>query len=94
MAPETGWGRLITEYQETITTYFFQAFTSCLETGEFMHVYNTLKVLGELSPVFPLAAVASHSGTKLSEALSAFLARETRQDLKTLGKSLSFPDPS
>ncbi|KAF9045967.1 hypothetical protein BDZ89DRAFT_1155277 [Hymenopellis radicata] len=65
------------------------AFTSCLETGEFMHVYNTLKVLGELLPVFPLAAVASHSGTKLSEALTAFLARETRQDLKTLGKSYS-----
>ncbi|OSX60384.1 hypothetical protein POSPLADRAFT_1058548 [Postia placenta MAD-698-R-SB12] len=59
----------------------------CIETGEFMHVYNAIIVLKEILPVFPVAAVNEFAGNMLHVAMERFLDKETRGDLKILGRA-------
>nr|VWP00540.1 Palmitoyltransferase AKR1 (EC (Ankyrin repeat-containing protein AKR1) [Ganoderma boninense] len=58
-----------------------------IESGEFMHVYNTIIVLKEILPVFPVASVYEFSGLNLSRAIEKFLEKEERGDLKILGRA-------
>lgn len=60
---------------------------ACIETGEFMHVYNAIVVLKEILPVFPMAAVAPYMGMRLDNAINTFVEKEERGDLKILGKA-------
>ncbi|KAH8106136.1 transcription factor/nuclear export subunit protein 2-domain-containing protein [Cristinia sonorae] len=60
---------------------------ACIETGEFMHVYNAIIVLKEILPVFPIAAMAPQMGARLDMAVNAFVEKEERGDLKILGKA-------
>jgi len=64
-----------------------QAFTECIQTGEFMHVYNAIIVLKEILPVFPVATVGAECGPQLDKAMDQFLEKEERGDLKILGKA-------
>ncbi|KAG6850048.1 hypothetical protein H0H93_001864, partial [Arthromyces matolae] len=67
-----------------------KCFIDCIQTGEFMHVYNTIIILKELLPVFPLAAVSiTDTGASLDAAMDRFLENEERGDLKILGKAYS-----
>ncbi|TCD67697.1 THO complex subunit 2 [Steccherinum ochraceum] len=66
---------------------FGMSLITCIDTGEFMHVYNAIVVLKEVLPVFPLAAVHPVIGQRLSDAINRFVAREERGDLKILGKA-------
>ncbi|KAH0587189.1 hypothetical protein H2248_005998 [Termitomyces sp. 'cryptogamus'] len=67
-----------------------KCFIDCIQTGEFMHVYNTIIILKELLPVFPLAAVSiTDTGASLDAAMDRFLENEERGDLKILGRAYS-----
>ncbi|KAI0693806.1 transcription factor/nuclear export subunit protein 2-domain-containing protein [Cytidiella melzeri] len=57
----------------------------CIETGEYMHVYNSLVVLKEILPIFPAAAVFETVGPTLQLAIDRFLEKEKRGDLKIFG---------
>ena len=59
----------------------------CIESGEFMHVYNTIIVLKEILPVFPVSSVYEFSGLNLSRAMDKFVEKEERGDLKILGRA-------
>jgi THO complex subunit 2 len=48
-----------------------------------MHVYNAIIVLKEILPVFPLAGVVD-IGSGLHRAMTDFLKREKRGDLKVI----------
>ncbi|KAG2148090.1 transcription factor/nuclear export subunit protein 2-domain-containing protein [Suillus clintonianus] len=61
---------------------------SCIETTEFMHVYNAIIVLKEILPVFPLAAVGD-AGPAIDSVMEKFLEKEERGDLKILGRAYS-----
>ncbi|KAG2755797.1 hypothetical protein P692DRAFT_20853707 [Suillus brevipes Sb2] len=61
---------------------------SCIETTEFMHVYNAIIVLKEILPVFPLAAVGD-AGPAIDNVMEKFLEKEERGDLKILGRAYS-----
>ncbi|KAL0949134.1 hypothetical protein HGRIS_009218 [Hohenbuehelia grisea] len=65
-----------------------KCFIDCIQTGEFMHVYNTIIVLKEILPVFPLAAVHDN-GIQIDRAMDRFLETEERGDLKILGRAYS-----
>jgi THO complex subunit 2 len=65
-----------------------RCFVDCIDTGEFMHVYNTIIVLKEILPVFPVAAVDEIGGLHLEAAMNKFIQQEERGDLKILGNSL------
>lgn len=52
-----------------------------------MHVYNTIVVLKEILPVFPLSTVHDPSGPYLNGAMDRFLETEERGDLKILGRA-------
>lgn len=52
-----------------------------------MHVYNTIIVLKEILPVFPVASVNEASGPALEMAMEKFLEKEDRDDLKILGRA-------
>ena len=52
-----------------------------------MHVYNTIIVLKEILPVFPLANVYPDGGTQLDRAVDQFIEKEERGDLKILGRA-------
>lgn len=65
-----------------------KAFTECIQTGEFMHVYNAIIVMKEILPVFPLAAVFD-TGASLDSAIDRLLETEERGDLKILGRAYS-----
>lgn len=64
-----------------------QALVDSIESGEFMHVYNTIIVLKEILPVFPLSSVWEFSGVSLSKAIEKFIEKEERGDLKILGRA-------
>ncbi|TFK73010.1 hypothetical protein BDN72DRAFT_791474, partial [Pluteus cervinus] len=69
-----------------------KSFIDCIETGEFMHVYNTIIVLKEILPVFPTMKTAEHGipcGVILDHAIDTFLEKEERGDLKILGRAYS-----
>ncbi|OBZ76414.1 THO complex subunit 2 [Grifola frondosa] len=59
----------------------------CIESGEFMHVYNAIIVLKEILPVFPVAAVNEFSGPTLARAMERLLEKEERGDLKILARA-------
>ncbi|KAF9468910.1 transcription factor/nuclear export subunit protein 2-domain-containing protein [Collybia nuda] len=65
-----------------------KCFTECIQTGEFMHVYNAIIVMKEILPVFPLASVTD-TGASLDVAMDRFLETEERGDLKILGRAYS-----
>ncbi|KAL1743555.1 transcription factor/nuclear export subunit protein 2-domain-containing protein [Schizophyllum fasciatum] len=58
-----------------------------LNTQEFMHIYNTIIVLKEILPVFPLSSVNDTCGVKLMAAVDKAIGDEKRGDLKILGKA-------
>ncbi|KAL7282472.1 hypothetical protein ACG7TL_003943 [Trametes sanguinea] len=64
-----------------------KSLTECIETGEFMHIYNAIVVLKEILPVFPVAAVNEYSGANLVRSVERFLEKEERGDLKILGRA-------
>ncbi|KAI0375719.1 hypothetical protein BV20DRAFT_1059341 [Pilatotrama ljubarskyi] len=59
----------------------------CIDSGEFMHIYNAIVVLKEILPVFPVAAVTEYGGPNLARAVERFLEKEERGDLKILGRA-------
>lgn len=63
-----------------------QAFIECIQTGEFMHVYNAIIVMKEILPVFPLASTTD-VGASLDTAMDRLLETEERGDLKILGRA-------
>ena len=64
-----------------------QSFIVCIETGEFMHVYNAIVVMKEILPVFPVASVHDSAGVQVDAVIEKFLKEEERADLKILGMS-------
>jgi THO complex subunit 2 len=58
----------------------------CIKSGEFMHVYNTLVVLQEILPVFPLASVSTTSGFFLSAPIKELVETEKRGDIKIIAQ--------
>ncbi|KAI9063149.1 hypothetical protein FKP32DRAFT_1651303 [Trametes sanguinea] len=64
-----------------------KSLTECIETGEFMHIYNAIVVLKEILPVFPVAAVNEYSGANVVRSVERFLEKEERGDLKILGRA-------
>ena len=67
----------------------FKCFIDCIETGEYMHVYNSIMILQELLPVFPMASVNEFAGPALAAALDRFLEKEDRADLKVIGQAFA-----
>ncbi|KAJ3723327.1 transcription factor/nuclear export subunit protein 2-domain-containing protein [Lentinula raphanica] len=65
------------------------AFIECIQTGEFMHVYNAIIVLKEILPFFPLSSVSQETGPQLDKVIDQFLEKEERGDLKILGRAYS-----
>lgn len=68
----------------------FKCFLDCIETGEFMHVYNAVIVLKEILPMYPVATMNERAGITLNLAIERFLEKEERGDLKILGKAYVF----
>ncbi|KAI0832504.1 transcription factor/nuclear export subunit protein 2-domain-containing protein [Trametes gibbosa] len=64
-----------------------KSLVECVESGEFMHIYNAIIVLKEILPVFPLAAVHEFGGVNLARSVERFLEKEDRGDLKILGRA-------
>lgn len=52
-----------------------------------MHVYNTIIVLKEMLPVFPVAAASGTAGYGLATAIDRLLETEERGDLKILARA-------
>ena len=69
-----------------LNCYSFQCFIECIQTGEFMHVYNAIIVLKEILDVFPLASVLD-VGSSIDAAMDRFIETEERGDLKILARS-------
>jgi THO complex subunit 2 len=68
-------------------TYSEKSFVECVQTEEYMHVYNAIIVLKEILPVFPLATVVPDPGPAINTAVDQLLETEERGDLKILGKA-------
>lgn len=58
-----------------------------MSNGEFMHVCNSILVLKEILPVFPLGIIHSSTGQFLDDALQSLLSVEKRGDIKILATS-------
>ncbi|KAL0063115.1 THO2 plays a role in transcriptional elongation [Marasmius tenuissimus] len=65
------------------------AFVECIQTREYMHVYNAIIVLKEILPVFPVASVYIEGGALLDRAVDQFQEKEDRDNLKILAKAYS-----
>lgn len=52
-----------------------------------MNVYNAIIVLKEVLPVFPIGIVNKDSGTAINNQMEKFIEKETRGDLKILGRA-------
>jgi THO complex subunit 2 len=63
-----------------------QGFIECIQTGEFMHVYNSIVVLKEILDVFPLISV-NEAGVGINAAVDRLIETEDRGDLKILARS-------
>ncbi|KAF9569407.1 hypothetical protein CPC08DRAFT_182366 [Agrocybe pediades] len=77
------------EFQKIVRKWYRKlamSFIECIQTGEFMHVYNAIIVMKEILDVFPLAAV-NESGPAVSAAVERFVEHEERGDLKILARS-------
>lgn len=66
-----------------------QCIIECIETGEYMHIYNSLVVLREILPMFPIAAVHEAAGPSLQHAIDRFVEKEKRNDLKVFGNAFA-----
>ncbi|KAI0650660.1 transcription factor/nuclear export subunit protein 2-domain-containing protein [Trametes meyenii] len=64
-----------------------KSLVECIESGEFMHIYNAIVVLKEILPVFPVASVSEFAGASLARSVERFLEKEERGDLKILGRA-------
>jgi THO complex subunit 2 len=78
--------RLFVTLATRFVIHMYQCFIECVQTGEFMHVYNAIIVLKEMLPVFPLASVTDTGGA-LDTAMDKLLETEERGDLKILGRA-------
>ncbi|KAF7355034.1 THO complex subunit 2 [Mycena sanguinolenta] len=74
---------------EWATAFRRVCFAECIADGEFMRVYNSIIVLKEILPVFPLAEVSVETGSTLNSAIEKFLEIEERDNLKILGRAYS-----
>ncbi|KAI6047038.1 transcription factor/nuclear export subunit protein 2-domain-containing protein [Pisolithus marmoratus] len=83
-ARKSTWPNIIESERPT----YCQSLCSCIETGEFMHVYNTIIVLKEILPVFPMAAVSDY-GPVIDLMVEKLVESEERGDLKILGRAYS-----
>ncbi len=63
-----------------------QGFIECIQTNEFMHVYNTIIVLKEILEFFPLISV-NEAGVGINAAMDRLIETEDRGDLKILARS-------
>jgi THO complex subunit 2 len=64
-----------------------KTFCACIDSGDYMHIHNAIKILSEVSAVFPMAAVYDTGGKSLYDSVNALIIREKRNDLKVLGLS-------
>ena len=64
-----------------------KSLADCIQTNEFMHVYNAIIVLKEILPVFPLSAVIDLTGPPLNQVIETFIEKEERGDLKILARA-------
>jgi len=77
----------------TLLVYLFadilQALTASISmsNGEFMHISNSILVLKEVLPVFPLGMIQDSTGQFLDDALQKLLSEEKRGDIKILATS-------
>ena len=71
--------RIATNWHAHVARGFVEAF----ETGEYMHIKNSILVLTKLAPVFP---IQWEHGVKLEDAVGALLKVEKREDLKILAQ--------
>ncbi|KAF9534975.1 transcription factor/nuclear export subunit protein 2-domain-containing protein [Crepidotus variabilis] len=79
------------DYQKVIRKWYRKlatGFVECLQSREFMHVYNSIVVLKEILDVFPLASV-NDTGTHINAAMDRLVETEARGDLKVLARSYS-----
>lgn len=58
-----------------------------MSNGEFMHVSNSILVLKEILPVFPLGMIQASAGQFLDDTLQNLLSEEKRGDIKLLATS-------
>ncbi|KAJ7755620.1 transcription factor/nuclear export subunit protein 2-domain-containing protein [Mycena maculata] len=88
-ADQMEWGtafrKVVRKWHRTLSKCFIE----CIKTGEFMRVYNTIIVLKEILPVFPLADISPDTGGLLNQAIEKFLETEERDNLKILGRAYS-----
>ena len=59
----------------------------CIQTAEFMHVYNAIIVLKEILDVFPVAIHDPGAGASLDKALDKLIEKEDRGDLRILSRA-------
>ena len=52
-----------------------------------MRVYNTIMVLKEILPVFPVASVFEYSGIAITRSIEKLLENESRNDIKILANA-------
>lgn len=71
---------------DILLTVTFQCLKDCIESRDFMHVYNAIIVLKEILPVFPIASIAV-VGPTIYGVMEKFLETEERGDLKILGRA-------
>lgn len=86
MAQEAGKSKWRKDEKGGVLTALLQSLCSCIETGEFMHVYNSIIVLKEILPVFPMAAVGEY-GPVIDSMVEKLVENEERGDLKILGRA-------
>lgn len=58
-------------------------FIAAFKSGEYMHIKNSILVLTKIAPVFP---TEYDVGSDLDKAVTALIAKETREDLKILAQ--------
>ncbi|KAJ7067990.1 transcription factor/nuclear export subunit protein 2-domain-containing protein [Mycena amicta] len=80
---DAGFKRIVRKWHTRLAKYF----ADCIKTGEFMRIYNSIVMLKEILPVFPLATVSAEPGTTLMQTMEKFLETEERDNLKVLGRS-------
>nr|GAT53854.1 predicted protein [Mycena chlorophos] len=80
---ESNFKRLVQKWHKRLA----RGFIDSINTGEFMRIYNSIVMLKEILPVFPLAAVVSETGTSLVQTMETFVQNEQRDNLKILGTS-------
>ncbi|KAH9938580.1 transcription factor/nuclear export subunit protein 2-domain-containing protein [Fomitopsis serialis] len=83
------WRKLLRKWHHKLTT----CLCHCIETGEFMNVYNAIIVLKEILPVYPIGVVHKEAGANIRTQMEKFLEKETRGDLKILGRASRISTP-